>query len=103
MVSWFDQDVFVEPVPVVRNPEVQKVVRVMKDVKPNLGEIVGGMFSGDVTDIRGALKKLTDASEKERARALAVAKKAGAKVDESDWAFANWQPRKDYTKEMYAG
>jgi multiple sugar transport system substrate-binding protein len=103
VVGWFDKDVFVEPVPVVRNPEVQKVIREMKDVKPNLGDIVGGMFAGDVTDVRGALKKLTDASEKERARALAVSKKAGVKADEADWAFANWQPRKDYTKEMYTG
>ncbi len=102
VVEWYETQCFIAPVPVVRNPEVQKVTMETKDVKPGLGEIVGGMFSGDVTDVRGTLKKLSDTMTAQREKAMATAKKAGAKVDEDAWGFSNWQPRKDYTKDMYA-
>lgn len=103
VVGFYDVDSFVAPSAVTHNPEVQKVVREEKDIKPGLGEIVGGMFSGDVKDVAGALKKLTDDTARAREQALAKARKAGAKVDESAWAFPNWRPRSDYTKEMYGG
>ncbi|MGH3727333.1 MAG: ABC transporter substrate-binding protein [Micromonosporaceae bacterium] len=101
VIGWFNQDAFIAPVPVTRNPDVQKVIRETKQIKPGLGELVAGMFSGDVTNVRGALKKFSDDSAKERERAIAAAKKNGAKADESDWAFSNWKPRTDYTKDMY--
>src|SRR5699024_9427708 len=62
-------------------------------VKPDLGTIVQGVFSGDVSDVRSALKKLSD--DEERAREAAI-KAAGVKLDGSAWAFPDWKPGADY-------
>jgi multiple sugar transport system substrate-binding protein len=101
LVDRFQKECFVAPIPVAKNPEVSKVQRETKEVKPGLGEIVQGAFSGDVTDVRKALKELSDKSNKERDRAFAAAKAKGAKVEENDYIFSNWKPRTDYTKQMY--
>jgi multiple sugar transport system substrate-binding protein len=101
LIDRFQSECFVAPVPVAKNPEISKVQKETKDIKPSLGEIVQGAFSGDVTDVRKALKDLSDKSNKERDRAFAAAKAKGAKVQENDYIFSNWKPRTDYTKQMY--
>jgi len=101
LVEWFNQDAFIAPIPQVRNPDVAKAQAEEKGVKPGLGELVQGMFSGDVKDVRTALKQLSDKSAKERDRAIAEATKKGAKVTVNDWAFPDWQPRTDYGPDKY--
>jgi len=103
LIDRFQSECFVAPIPVAKNPEASKVQRETKDIKPGLGDIVQGAFSGDVPDIRKALKELSDKANKERDRAFAAAKAKGAKVEENDFMFPDWKPRTDYTKEMYAG
>jgi multiple sugar transport system substrate-binding protein len=101
LVDRFQKECFVAPIPVAKNPQVSKVQKETKDIKPSLGEIVQGAFSGDVRDVRKALKELSDKTNKERDRAFAAAKAKGAKVEENDYIFSNWKPRTDYTKQMY--
>lgn len=96
LITWYAQDVFLAPSAVVRNPEVSKVTAEMRQVKPDLGAILQGFFSGDVTDLRAALKKLSDDSMAERERALEKVAKEGVSLSQDDWAFPNWTPRKDY-------
>lgn len=96
----FAEQVFLAPSPVVKNPEVAKVQAEMKTIDPDLGTIVQGAFSGDVTDVRGALKKLSDQSEAERERALKKVQ-AKAEVSVDDWTFANWAPGADYGSDKY--
>lgn len=95
-IDWEAKHIFLAPIPVVRNPDVSKVQAAMKPVTPDLGDIVAGAMSGDVTDYRGALKKLTDASEKARETAITAASKKGAKVSVDDWKFPDWKPGVDY-------
>jgi len=95
------EHVFHAPMPIVGNTEVAKVDLETKPVDPPLGQIVKGYLSGDVTDLRGALRKLTDASNKELERAIGAATAKGAKVDRADFAFPDWKPRSDFTKDMY--
>jgi ABC-type glycerol-3-phosphate transport system substrate-binding protein len=101
LIDHYQEVVFISPQAALRNRAVQEVAANSKDVKPGLGEIVQGVFSGDVTDIRGELKKLSDKSSADREQALKKAKADGAEVSLDDYAFPDWQPRTDFTAEMY--
>ncbi|HEX5995053.1 MAG TPA: hypothetical protein VFY84_07925, partial [Jiangellales bacterium] len=101
LIEWYSQDAFIAPLPQVRKPDVAKVIAESKGVKPGLGELVQGMFSGDVKDVRGALKQLSDKSAQQREQSIAKVTKEGAKVTVADWAFPDWQPRTDYTADKY--
>jgi multiple sugar transport system substrate-binding protein len=64
--------------------------------RPGLGEIVQGVFSGDVTDVRAELTKLSDASNRSRDTAIAAAKSKRAKVSRDDFVLPNSKPREDF-------
>ncbi len=100
-VGFYKNEVRLGPSAVVRNPAVSLVNAEMKDIHPNLGEITQGVFSGDVKDYQAALKTYNDAMTAERDRALKVVQSKGQRVSQGDWVFANWDPAKDYTTEMY--
>lgn len=101
LIDHYQDVVFIAPQPALKNTEVQKVAQYSKEIAPGLPEIVQGVFSGDVKDIRGALKKLSDAAAGDRDQAIAKARAKGAKVSADDYAFPEWKPRTDWTKEMY--
>lgn len=101
LIKMFGDQVFLAPVASVKNTAVNKVQAEMTQVTPSLGDIVQGALTGDVTDVPGALKKLSDKTSRQREQALATAKKKGAQVSLDDWAFPNWKPRTDYTDAMY--
>lgn len=91
--KWFEDCAYLGPSAVARTTDINKVTAKHKTVKPDLGTIVQGVFSGDVSDVRSALKKLSD--DEERAREAAI-KAAGVKLDGSAWAFPDWKPGEDY-------
>jgi multiple sugar transport system substrate-binding protein len=97
----FQEGVLLEPSPLVKNPEVAQVQAEMKDIRPNLGEIVQGALSGTVSDWKGALKGLSDKLTAERDRAIKVVQGKGVKVSVDDWIFANWDTTKDYDSTFY--
>lgn len=101
LVRWYDETVKLAPVPVLRNPDLASVQRFQKEVRPGLGEIIQGVFSGDVTDVRAELKRLTDASAADREQAVNQAKEAGAEVDLADWGFSDWESGVDYDAARY--
>ncbi|SDT27909.1 ABC transporter substrate-binding protein [Microlunatus soli] len=102
LIASYQDCVFIAPQATLQNADVQQVARHSKDIKPGLGEIVQGVFSGDVTDVRGALKKLSDATAADREQAIAKAKAAGASVSADSYAFGSWKPRTDFTSSMYS-
>lgn len=102
LIEMFGSQVFIAPTPALKNLSgVTAAQAEMKQVTPTLGDIVQGALTGSVSDVRGALKQLSDKSTAERDRAVAAAKKNGADVSVDDWAFPNWTPRTDYTQDMY--
>lgn len=101
LVEAYASTVFLGPQANLANPDVPKVARFSKPVKPGLGDLLQGVYSGDVTDVRGALKTLSDAVRADREQAIAKAVAAGAEVSLDDYAFSNWKPRTDYTTAMY--
>lgn len=102
LITWFKESVFLAPEPIAGNADIQQVQIASKPVTPNLGDIVQGALTGDVTDVRAALTKLSSDSAAQRDTAIAAAKAKGAQVGLDDFAFPNWKPRSDYTEPMYA-
>ncbi len=97
LITWYGESVFLAPSPVVRNPAVAQVLAEMREIKPGYGDLVQGYFSGDVTDIRAAFRKLSTDLTAERARAIQKVTAAGdLRVSEDNWSFPDWQPRQDY-------
>lgn len=101
LIGWYRDSVFLAPMPVVRNIDVARVSAYAKPIEPDLGITMQGLFSGDLDDVRGSLKDLTDRSERDREESIAAAAKEGVQVELDDWAFPEWQPRKDFTPDMY--
>jgi multiple sugar transport system substrate-binding protein len=97
----FQAVVRLAPEPLVKNSNVSAVLAEMKAIHPNLGEITQGVFSGQVKDVKAALKTYNDALSAERDRAIRVVTAKGTKVSVDDWAFPNWKPDQDYAQESY--
>jgi multiple sugar transport system substrate-binding protein len=93
-IQLFGEQVFIGPAAPARNPLVSQVQGVMTPVEPDLGAIVQGVASGQVTDVRGALRQLSDAMAAARDAAIA---KVGQGISVADWSFPGWQRGQDYT------
>jgi len=93
---------FLAPVPAIKNaPGVSAVYTQLKPVQPDLGTLIQGYFSGDVSNLRAALKKLSDESAKALETAIKAATAKGAKVSMDDFVFPNWKSQANYTQDMY--
>jgi multiple sugar transport system substrate-binding protein len=77
---------------------VAQAIGSITQAEPTLGAIVQGAFSGQVKDVRGALKTLSEQSA--AARDAAIAKVEG--VSTSAWAFPNARRDQDFTAADYA-
>ena len=97
----FQDSVRIGPDPVVGNPNVAQVNAEMRDISPDLGEIIQGAFSGALDDPRQALSEFNNKMTAERERAIQVVQNRGLEVSLDDWVFPNWQPGEDYTPEKY--
>ena len=97
----FDQQLRLGPSPVVRNPDVAQVSLELKNVTPDFGQVVQGLYTGQLRDPKRTMQDLQDRSEKELERAIKAAADKGAKVSRDDWKFPNWDPTRDYTQEDY--
>lgn len=96
VVSYFKKSVYQAPQAVVRNPEIAVAQSLSKPVSPLLGDIVQGYLGGDITDLKGALKKLSDNFSADREQAMKAAVAQGATVSLDDYAFPDWKPGTDY-------
>lgn len=101
-IGYFQDIVRLEPSPVVRNAAVSEVLAEMADIRPNLGDLIQGTFSGDIQDYAAALREYSDKMSAERERAIEVVRARGVEVSLDDWVFPNWDPSQDYTAEFYA-
>lgn len=87
------------PLPVGENPAVEDVGLKYAEIAPrtSTGEIFLGYLTGQVKDLEGTLKKLTDDSNE----ALTKAIQSNDKVTREDYIFPNWVPTESYTEEDY--
>ncbi len=89
------------PIVSIRNVDADKVALALKPVKPDINDIVQGIFTGKITDARKALTELNSGLNKALDDAIAAARAKGAKISREDWVFPNWDPSKDYTPQQY--
>lgn len=99
--DYFDKTMKTRPAPEARNSDVSIVEEHKKSVSPDLGTLVQGIFTGQVSNMNKALKKLQDKSERSLDDAISAARKKGAEVSRDDWVFPNWDPKKSYTQADY--
>jgi len=97
----FDEQVRLAPDARVRNPDAGKIYEAIVPVQPDFGTTIQGIFSGQISDIPGAMQGLQDAWNAELERAIGAATEGGATVSRDDFVFPNWDPSVDYTAEMY--
>lgn len=74
----------------------------MQPVQPDFGQVVQGIFTGQLSDARAALTDLQSREDAELERAIEAARANGAQVTRDDWVFPNWDPTRDYVEADYA-
>jgi hypothetical protein len=73
---------------------VSKVV--IPAVKPDLPDVLTGLYTGQLGDVQAALSDLEDRRNEALANAVKDARSKGAKVSLNDWVFKDWDPTKPY-------
>jgi ABC-type glycerol-3-phosphate transport system substrate-binding protein len=85
----------VGPQPTIRNPQTSKVT--LDTVKPDVNDVLAGVYTGQISDVPGALSGLADRRNTALSRAVRTAASGGAKVSMGDFVFHDWDPTKPYT------
>jgi multiple sugar transport system substrate-binding protein len=98
----FGQTMHLAPSANVRNPDWSQAELEKKAITPDFGQLLQGIYTGQVSDPKKAMQDLKDRSNQELDRALKAAQAKGAKVSRDDLVFPNWDPMKDYTDADYA-
>ena len=91
----------VGPNPLVRNPETSEVALELRTPEPSFAQVVQGLYTGQLTDVRAEMEGLQERYTAELERAIAVVQERGANVSRDDWVFPNWNPEVDYGIEDY--
>lgn len=85
----------------LRNPDVAQVRLALKPATPIWPDLMQGIFTGDLSNPKTQFAKYNSLQEKALDVAIAAAKKKGLTVTRDDFAFANWDPHRDYTAADY--
>ncbi len=83
------------PQPALRNPNVGKVQFTLTG--PDANAILGGILTGQITDVDAALKDLDARMTTALDNGIKDATAAGSKVSLDDFIFKDWDPLKPYT------
>ncbi|MDQ3540264.1 MAG: sugar ABC transporter substrate-binding protein, partial [Chloroflexota bacterium] len=86
----------------IRNPETSQIYLRLARPTPNFGEIVQGIYTGQIDDPAKAMQDLKDREEAALDEAIAAAQADGANVSRDDYVFPNWDPATDYLESDYA-
>lgn len=78
----------------VHNPETSKVV--FSAISPNFNDLMVGLWTGQLHDVKAALDDLQGRAQQAHDKAIAQAQSNGARVSDSDWAFADWDITRNY-------
>lgn len=82
------------PSPLVRNPQTALVTPIT--VVPDVGDVLVGIYTGQIKDVLQALKDLDARKQAAFEEAIQKAQADGAKVSIQDYLFPDWDPMKDY-------
>jgi len=83
-----------EPDPNVRNLQTANVE--LQAVKPDMGDIMAGFYTGQIANIQSALSDLAARMQKAQDDAIKQAQQKGYKVSAADYTFPDWDLTKPY-------
>jgi multiple sugar transport system substrate-binding protein len=86
----------------IRNPETSQIFLRIQKPTPSLGEVIQGIYTGQLDDSKAAMQDLKDRSERALDDAIAEAQADGVTVSRDDYVFPNWDPTRDYLEADYA-
>lgn len=101
-LTLYDEQLRLGPMVAVRNPAAARVATERRPLTPDLGQIVQGILSGQVSDVGAAMEDLQSRASADLERAIAAAAENGVGVSRDDFVFPNWDPTQEYTAEKYA-
>jgi ABC-type glycerol-3-phosphate transport system substrate-binding protein len=87
----------VGPQPTIRNPKLTKLE--LPAVKPDINDVLAGIYTGQLKDVQGALNELTGKMNDALAEAV---KKVGTGASLKDFVFTDWDLTKPYTTKPVA-
>jgi ABC-type glycerol-3-phosphate transport system substrate-binding protein len=82
------------PDPSVRNPQTSHVIQ--GAVHPDVNDLMAGIYTGQIKDIKGALASLAARYQKALTDGIVQARKQGYKVSLRDYIFPDWAITKPY-------
>lgn len=83
-----------QPDPSVRNPQTANVI--VNAVKPDHNDVIAGIYTGQIKDVKSALAALAERYQKALDDGIAQARKQGHKVSIKDYTFPDWNITKPY-------
>lgn len=100
-LALYDEQMRLGPMVAVRNPEIAAVAAERQPLQPDLGTLMQGVLTGQVSDVRAGLEDLQSRASAELDRAIAAAQEKGANVSRDDFIFADWDPAAEFTADNY--
>jgi len=97
----YSEDVFIAPSAVVRNTAVSDVFATMEQPTPDLGNIIQGVLTDQIDDVRATLTEYNDKLNSALEAAISEVASTGVEVSGEDFVFDSWQPKQDFTPDMY--
>jgi ABC-type glycerol-3-phosphate transport system substrate-binding protein len=88
-------DVRLAPAPGQQHPAMNDVKT--QPTKPDIQDILEGVYTGQITDVKSALKDLESRENAQLQLAIKDAQSRGVKVDAGWWKVADWDITRDYT------
>ncbi len=78
----------------IRNPQTANVV--IESVKPDMGDIMSGYYTGQISDIQSALSEFAAKSQSALEKGIKQAQEKGYKVSLDDYTFSDWDLTRPY-------
>jgi multiple sugar transport system substrate-binding protein len=100
-LALYDEQLRLGPMVTVRNPAASQIAFERRPLTPNLGQLVQGMLTGQVSDVKAAMEDLQSRANEELERSIKAAQDGGADVSRDDFIFADWDPTQEYTADKY--
>lgn len=85
-----------QPDPKVRNPQVAQAEALLQSVKPDMGDVMMGAYTGQISNIPQALSDLAGRMQSALDTAIQKAQAKGYKVSAQDYVFSDWDITKPY-------
>ena len=79
----------------VRNPQTSQVI--VDAVKPDIGDVLAGLYTGQLKDVHAALSDLQGRMQKAQDDGVSKAKAKGVNVSADDYTFSDWDITQPYT------